>query len=253
MKKCVTKHTLHGKQTNYKVFDIHAHIIPGVDDGATDFNMAMDVIYMAYLQGTTNIVCTSHDGYNTKQYFRNLKVLQQRIDKANIGITLHPGCEVYCCAGDMEYIVADLYNNIIPTINGTEYVLVEFDTHVKASEMVYCLKYLTERGYKPVIAHVERYHVLHTSKQLIMLLQNMGCLFQVNAYSFIDTEDKQIKSFAQNLLKEKYISFIGSDTHGTDYRPYTIQNGINYIYEKCDMQYAKDICYLNAKNILNMK
>jgi len=253
LKRCVTRHVQHGKQTNYKVYDIHAHIIPGVDDGATNFNMAMKVIRMAYLQGTTNIVCSSHDGYNTNQYFRNLKVLQQRINKASLGITLHPGCEIYCCADDMEYIVSDLDNNIIPTINGTEYVLVEFCPYVQVSEMVYCLKCLTECRYKPVIAHVERYHVLHMSKQWIKLLQCMGCLFQVNAYSFVDTEDEHTKVFAQELLKEKYISFIGSDAHGTNYRPYIIQNGVNYIYKNCDTKYAKDICYRNAKNILNMK
>jgi protein-tyrosine phosphatase len=244
---------LRGKQTDYKVYDIHAHIIPGVDDGAENFNMAMNVVYMAYLQGTKNIVCTSHDGYNTKKYFRNLKVLQRQIDKANLGVTLHPGCEIYCCFDDMDDIVADLKNKTIPTINGTEYVLVEFSPYANVSEMIYCLKYLHEFGYKTIIAHVERYRVLHTSSQWITLMQRMGCLFQVNAYSFVDTEDKAIKVFAQNLLKEKRISFIGSDTHGTDYRPYAVQNGVDYIYKNCDVEYAKDICYRNAKNMLNMK
>lgn len=253
MKRCVTKHVLHGKQTNYKVYDIHSHIIPGVDDGATSFNMAMSLAYMAYLQGTKSIVCTSHDGYNTKTYFRNLKVLQEKINKENLGIKLYSGCEIYCDLDTIDQIVEGLNNKEIPTINNTNYVLVEFSPRVKVSEMVYCLKYLHEFGYQTIIAHVERYCVLHTSSQWINLLQKMGCLFQVNAYSFMNTDDEQTKEFARKLLKEKYISFIGSDAHGTHYRPYAIKNGIDYIYENCRVDYAKDICYRNAKNMLNMK
>ena len=253
MKKCVTKHIRLGQRTDYKVCDIHAHIIPGVDDGATSFNMAMDVIYMAHSQGAKSIVCTSHSGYNTKNYFNNLRLLQNKVDKENLGIRLYSGCEVYCCLDDMDDIVVGLQNKTIPTINNTKYVLVEFTPRVKVSEMVYCLQYLHEFGYKTIIAHIERYHALYSSSKWIDLLQNMGCLFQVNAYSFMDTEDEQVKRFARNLLKEKRVSFIGSDTHGTDYRPYTIKNGVDYIYEHCFAEYAKDICYRNAKNMLNMK
>ena len=135
----------------------------------------------------------------------------------------------------------------------TEYVLVEFSPYVYISEMTYCLKYLLDYGYIPVIAHVERYYALHGTTQWINILRKMGCLFQVNAYSFIDEGNEKIKKFARTLLKDRYISFIGSDAHRTNHRPYAIKNGIDYIYANCDEKYAKDICYRNAKNMLNIK
>lgn len=253
MKRCVTKRALLGKQTNYKVCDIHAHVVPGIDDGATSFDMSMSLIRMAHRQGVKNIVCTSHDRYNVKQYFKNLKILQNKIDKENLGIRLYSGCEVYCTSDDMDNIIACLNKKVIPTINNTEYVLVEFSPYVYISEMVYCLKYLLDHGYIPIIAHVERYVALHGTTQWINLLHKMGCFFQVNAYSLVDENNRGIKELARTLLKGKYISFVGSDAHRTNHRPYAIKNGIDYIYSNCDEKYAKDICYHNAKHMLNMK
>lgn len=252
MKKCAKKHVSHGRQDNCKVCDVHAHIVPYVDDGAIDFYMAMDVVREAYAQGAKGIVCTSHNGYNANEYFNSLLSLQEQVAEEGLDIRLYPGCEIYCNSDEIYNIVLDLNGNVIPTMNETKYVLIEFGPHVQISEMVYCINYLHDFGYKTIIAHVERYHVLYSSKQWIKLLKKMGCLFQVNAYSFVDTEDKQAKKFARYLLQEKMISFIGSDTHGTDYRPHMVINGINYIYENCDEEYAKDICYRNAQNMLNM-
>lgn len=253
MKRCVTKHVLRGKQTDYKVYDIHSHVIPGIDDGATNFDMSMSLIRMAHRQGVKSIVCTSHDRYNVKKYLKSMKALQDKIDKENLGVNLYSGCEVYCTSDDMDNIIVCLNKKSIPTINNTEYVLVEFSPYVYISEMIYCLKYLLDCGYIPVIAHAERYHALHGTTQWINILRRIGCLFQVNAYSFVDKGNKKIKEFARLLLKGKYISFIGSDAHRTNHRPYAIKNGVDYIYANCDVEYAKDICYRNAKNILNIK
>lgn len=253
MKKCVTKHVSHGKQTNYKVCDIHAHIIPCVDDGATSFDMSMSLIRMASQQGVKSIVCTSHGRYNTKKYFKNMEILQSEIDNENIGIRLYSGCEVYCTYDRIYNILIGLNIGSIPTINMTEYVLVEFNPYANINEMIYCLKYLLNYGYTPVIAHVERYYALHGTNQWINILRKIGCAFQVNAYSLVDEKNEMTRQFARALLKYKYVSFIGSDAHRTNHRPYVIKNGINYIYANCDEQYAKDICYRNAKRIFNMK
>ena len=132
-------------------------------------------------------------------------------------------------------------------------MLVEFDQYVYVSEMIYCLKCLINNGYIPIVAHVERYYALHNAIQWVSVLRKIGCLFQVNAYSFVGERNEKIKKFAKTLLREKYISFIGSDAHKTNHRPYAIQSGINYIHRKCDAQYAEDICYRNAERILNIK
>lgn len=236
-----------------KICDIHAHIVPGVDDGAVNFDMSVKLIRMAYSQGTRNIVCTSHDGCNIEKYFYNFEKLKQIIRKENIELNLYPGCEVYCNTSVIKEVIYGLNNKTIPTINGTKYILVEFYPRAPISDITYCLSELHNHGYKTVIAHTERYASLSMNDKWISFLLQMGCLFQVNAYSFNDETDGQIKMFARKLLKEKHVTFIGSDAHRTNHRQYEIKNGINYIYENCDSEYAKDVCYRNAHNILNMK
>ena len=75
---------------------------------------------------------------------------------------------------------------------------------------------------------------------------------QINAYSLVDETNENIKRHARKLLKEKCVTFIGSDAHRTDHRAYMIKHGIDYIYNNCDVAYANDICYKNAERVLNM-
>lgn len=238
---------------NHKVCDIHAHIIPGVDDGASNFDMAIDILREAYTQGTRSIVCTSHSGYNAKRYLGNFEHLKQYVKKENIEINLYSGCEIYCNSDIMPDVLAELRRKEVFTINETEYVLVEFDPNALISEIVYCIKFLQNHRYSTILAHTERYVNLSVGGVWIKLLHQMGCFFQINAYSFYDTCDDQIKSFARWMLKEQYVTFIGSDVHHTSYRKYAVKNGIDYVYQNCDAEYAKDICYRNAEKILNMK
>lgn len=237
----------------YKVCDIHAHIVPGVDDGASNFNMAINILREAYTQGTRSIACTSHSGLNMKRYIANLAELRSRAQKERIEINLYSGCEIYCNSDIITDIVFALSNNTISTINGTDFLLIEFDPQASVSEIIYCIKFLQDHGYKVILAHTERYVNLNTGSMWIKLLHQMGCLFQVNAYSLQDTTSEQTKSFARRLLKDKYVTFLGSDVHHTDYRRYAIENGISYVYQNCDVEYAQEICYRNAENMLNMK
>lgn len=236
-----------------KVCDIHAHIIPGVDDGASNFNMAIDILRSAYNQGTRDIICTSHSGYNTRKYLANFEELKRRLEKENIQINIYSGCEIYCTSDIVDKIVSNLKNKEILTINETGYILVEFNTNASVREIMYCVKFLQDNGYKIIIAHAERYVNLRVGHILPKILHNMGCLFQINAYSFYNTRDEEMKSFARWMLNEKYVTFVGSDVHHTDYRRYAIEDGINYIYQNCSEEYAKEICYQNAKNIFNIK
>lgn len=238
---------------NNKTCDIHAHLVPAVDDGAKDFTMAIQMLQTAYEQGINSIVCTSHSYGNTDLYFRNLEKLQKEVKNAGININLYSGCEIYCNSKIIKIIIAELNNKEIPTINNTEYVLIEFNPYEDANEILSCVKELHNNGYKTILAHTERYLNLFGNDKWIAALEEIGCLFQVNAYSIQDTVDMYNRVFARKLLKEQRVAFIGSDAHRTNHRPYMIKNGINYMNEHYDAEYVKNICYRNAKNILNIK
>lgn len=237
----------------YNINDIHSHVVYGVDDGARNLDMSIEMLRNAHMQGVRNIVCTPHSYGDIKQYLKNIKTLQEQIKKENINVNLYSGCEIYCDEGNINRIIVELNLGSIPTINKTKYVLVEFNPYADANEIIKCVRLLREHGYKIIIAHVERYYNLSKEDRWLSLLKEWGCLFQVNAYSVFDERDLQIKMFAQKLLKEKYVTFLGSDAHRTNHRPYMIANGIDYICKNCDEEYARDICYRNAENLLNIE
>lgn len=236
----------------YKVCDIHAHIVPNIDDGAVDFSMAIELLEKASQQGTFNIVCSSHSYGNLDKYYKNLTELRIFVNRKKLNIHLHSGCEIDGSYDSVKNIIIKLENGIIPTMNGTKYVLVEFSPYESYDKIICVVNKLIEFGYFPIIAHVERYYCLHKNINKINKLKKQGCLFQVNAYSFINETKPEIRNFARKLLKGKYVTFIGSDAHRTNHRTYAIKDGIDYIYENCDFKYAQDVCYRNAKRILNM-
>lgn len=235
-----------------EVFDVHSHIVPGVDDGSLNFDMSIDMLQKAYKQGVRSIVCTSHDTCNLDNYMKNFKELQKQALNKNVGVNLYTGCEIYCD----DYIVEDVINELncgeLLTINGTQYVLVEFDQNETVDVILECVRRISVSAYTPILAHTERYTNLSMHRQNIKLLKETGCLFQINAYSLVDESDKIIRDFAVYLLENRDVAFVGSDSHRTNHRPYRINNGINYIYKHCDVEYAEDICYRNAQQMLNL-
>ena len=235
-----------------QICDIHAHIVPGVDDGAINIEMSVAMLRKAYEQGVRNVICTSHDYGEMNRYYTRFNLLKEQLKKEKIEINLYSGCEIYCYYDIMDEIISDLDNEIIPTINETNYVLIEFDTHITVKEVAYCVNQLHAHGYNVIIAHVERYKNLFGQDEFLSLLKDAGCLFQINAYSLQDETNTLVKEFARNLLQKKYVTFIGSDAHRTNHRNYMVKNGINHILQNCDEKYANDICYNNAKYILNL-
>lgn len=73
---------------------------------------------------------------------------------------------------------------------------------------------------------------------------------QINAYSLVEEKNESTKELARMLLKNKLVTFVGSDAHRTTHRPPNIKSGVDYIYQNCDGQYADDICFRNAERYL---
>jgi protein-tyrosine phosphatase len=84
---------------------------------------------------------------------------------------------------------------------------------------------------------------------MVHLLIQSGALIQVNAHSFVEETDVEIRDRARELLRNQYIHFVGSDAHRMDYRPPRIAAGVQYILENSDAEYATAILTENAKQL----
>ena len=72
----------------------------------------------------------------------------------------------------------------------------------------------------------------------------------MNAYSFANDTDMDIRERARELLRNKYVHFIGSDAHRIDYRPPKIEAGVRYILENVDDEYASQILSTNLSLLI---
>lgn len=233
--------------------DIHMHLIPGVDDGAMDMEMALVMIIRAKEQGISRIIATPHSEafrYSKEGGKIIFKRLADAAAKVCPDMKLYLGCEVYCEAGIMDQVLEALDSGKYPTMNGTKYVLMEFSQWVYPENTVSCVEAMVKAGYKPIIAHMERYKYLRDNMDLVDRFRELGALIQLNAYSLFDEMDGAIKNWARRLVRERKADFLGTDAHRTYHRPPSAEMGINWLYENAERAYADAVCRGNAMRLL---
>lgn len=238
---------------NRKMCDVHIHIVPGVDDGAIDMQMALSMMISAYRQGIFEVIATPHShafDYSELETKWQFQQLCDQMAQLLPEMTIACGCEIYCEETMMDKIITALRSGKYPTMNGTDYILVEFSQWIRPEKVIPCIKQLLDAGWKPVIAHMERYDYLCRNVELVNALREMGCLIQVNASSFAENQNGSIRDWARYLAQEKKIDFLGSDAHRTYYRPPEVTEGLNWLYENLDQEYADEISWKNAHKLL---
>lgn len=212
--------------------DVHCHILPCVDDGASSMQEAVAMLQMEYRQGVGTVLLTPHyrRGYFEtsrqtvrEQFARLCRIMAQDIPD----MQLYLGCELYrqnemgrLLESDSSYCIA-----------GTKYVLIEFMPGDLADTIWRCVGELLIDGYRPVIAHAERYRALRDVK-FIRRLVDSGVYIQMNAGSILGECGWSTKHFCSRLLKEGYVHLIGSDAHHTDRRMPCIGPCAEYLRKK---------------------
>ena len=236
-----------------KMIDIHMHLIPGVDDGAEDMMMSQMMLLRAQDQGIRAVFATPHSeafAYSKE----GARIIFQRLVRTAAGtfpdMKIYLGCEVYCEAQIMDEVVKALDSGRYPTMNGTRYVLMEFSQWVYPENTVPCVEALVKAGYKPIIAHMERYRYLRDNMELVDQFRGLGALVQLNAYSLFEEMDDSIKNWARRLVQERKVAFLGTDAHRTYHRPPSAAYGLNWLYGNVERDYADAIAWKNAERLL---
>ena len=201
--------------SNYKL-DIHSHLIPGIDDGVKDLNEAIEVIEALKELGYTRLITTPHvmQGVyaNTKTILlEKLADLKQVILERKLDISIEVSAEYYVD----EYFIELLKTNkseLLP-INDT-YILIETGFLQKSPLLEEAVFLIQALGYKPLLAHPERYIYMHQDVQYYTKLKERGVLFQLNLTSLTGHYSLEVKRIANKLIDLGYYDCVGSDCHG---------------------------------------
>ena len=231
--------------------DIHCHIMPGVDDGSKNMAMTRRMIEIAYGEGIDTCILTPH----YKPGHRH--VAPGSIGRFADGMTAmsrKSGMPVRFYAGNeiMYYSEASdrLDNGSICTLAESDYVLVEFEPLDDADRIFNGLRQLVYAGYRPVLAHIERYECMVRQIKYWMDVVDMGCLIQVNTGSVTGNFGYRIKSYTHKLLKEHAVHFVATDAHRDSGRAPYMRKCAEYIRKKCGESYADSVCTLNALKLI---
>ena len=228
------------------------HIVPKVDDGAVDLSMALDMLKMAYEQGVRNIFCTSHNVYDEdeiKRYKANFMTLQMLAKSKYPDLNLYMGCELLCAGEYIEDILYGLEIGVFLPLGDSKCVLTELYPDATPNEAEHIVKAMVGAGWKPILAHTERYPNLFDIETIPRLI-SIGAMIQVNLYSLEEEQDEQLKERARWLIKNQYAHCLGSDAHRSNHRPPKYEKGIQYLSECCPQEYLDNLCYKTSERTL---
>ncbi len=233
-------------------YDIHSHIIPGVDDGPHTIEESVKILQKEYDDGIRTIICSSH--WRRGMFEPSLERLQAKFElvrqaAAEIApdLTVLLGCEFHV---NME-MVETLKKGLRPTMAGTRNVLAEFKNNVEKGYMRERCYALLTHGYQPILAHPERYEVIRKDTDFLRDLIKMGCQVQINSQSVIGDDGFFMKLFCKKLIRENLVHFIGSDAHDMGKRGPTMGRCIQYLDRLMGPEYTRRILIDNPKKMLS--
>ncbi len=200
--------------------DIHSHLLPGIDDGATSIDDTAKLIQDLESLGFSKFITTPHvmgEVWNNTKTGIETK-LQDTVSELTIP---HVKDKLRAAA---EYMIDAEFRELFkrePLLTLREnYVLVEI-SYLNAPIQLYDILFeLQTAGYKPVLAHPERYNFYHHNLQEYQKLKDAGCLFQLNMLSTTGYYGPNVSKVADYLLSKDLIDFIGSDVHHSRHLDY---------------------------------
>ena len=196
------------------LYDVHTHVLFDIDDGATNEQMALEMLRLSSARGVTGIVATPHS--EDVRAHGGLPTFQDRLERtrallkeSGVPIQLLPGMEVHL----MPDVPALLASGDYLPINGSRYVLIELDFVQWAAFTDDVLFRLALDGYVVLLAHVERIGPVQQRPGLIEKLVARGCFAQVTASSLLGGFGDEPRRTAETFLERGLVHVIASDAH----------------------------------------
>ncbi|MFT5971088.1 MAG: protein-tyrosine phosphatase [Flavobacteriales bacterium] len=193
--------------------DIHSHLIPAIDDGSKSLEDSVVLIQGLMDLGFKKIITTPHimkDHYPNDQdtILNGLAKLKDHLVEKGIVIEIEAASEYY-----FDYHFRELVAKKELLTFGDTYVLFEVPMSASARGVKEVVFELCMEGYKPILAHPERYLYLYDDLDYFKELVDRGVRLQVNLMSLEGYYGKRVKKMAEQLIDADLVSFLGTDLH----------------------------------------
>ena len=236
------------------MFDIHCHILPGVDDGSGNLNDSVEMAQLAAESGTEGIIATPHcnipgefENYWNEDLKAKLENLRKVLKEKNIPVSIYGGQEVFLSRN----FESRLENSEFITLNGSRYMLVELDFRIDEAAAVSRLGKLASYGYVPIVAHPERYGFVIENSEIIRKLHSSGFLIQLNRGSLMGDFGMKVKRTADWLITNGLADFVASDAHSQYSRTPVLADIHEYVCSNISYDYADILFNINPLKVIN--
>jgi protein-tyrosine phosphatase len=230
------------------VIDLHAHILPGIDDGPRFLEEALEMARLAVADGITTVVATPHlfrrrsvdfhELLHPDDVRRAVASFNEKLGEENIGLTVLPGCEVPL----FPEIIKFFDENRILTLNdGQRYICLEMPDSVIPPATEDIIFQLNSRGITPIITHPERNLVFYQMPDKLRRFISLGCLAQITARSLTRGFGWGVSRFTKKLVREGLVHIMATDAHNVEKRPPVMGKALEKLRKLVGESQARDM------------
>jgi len=235
------------------VIDLHAHLLPEIDDGAESLAEAVALCRRAHEDGCTALVATPH---RRRDQWPDLPraELDARLDRLRAACgaepELHLGAENRVDSELVDELARSAGEAVIP-LAGSRYLLLELDPHGIGPDPVDLVLELVNRGWRPVIAHPELTPFLRQEIEIVRELAAAGACLQLTAASVTGEFGRPAREAAHRLVDEKLAHFVASDAHRPHWRPTGLSRARAELARRFGAEVATALTTSNPRAVLD--
>ena len=235
------------------MIDIHAHILPQVDDGSPSIECSLEMARLAVESGVAAMIATPHCNLPDSgaplwadTLTRRAQELSRALEEQEIPLRLYAGMEIFGTPDTAE----KLRGGRLCTLAGSRYPLIEFPFHSYGREATEILGSVLAMGLRPIVAHPERYAYTQTQPQLLSVWVSMGCLLQINRGSLLGRFGERAETLAHRMLERGFVSFVASDAHYPTMRTPWLRDAAAFLLREYPTELAWKLLDQNPRCVL---
>ena len=233
------------------MIDLHCHMLPGIDDGARDLGVSLEMARMSVADGVSVVACTPHilPGLydNAGPEIRQAtQALQQALEREGIPLRLVTGADVHM----VPDLVAGLQSGRLLSLNDTRYLLVEPPHHVAPVRIEDFFFNLLVAGYVPVLTHPERLSWIEVQYPTIQRMVRAGVWMQITAGSLAGNFGRSALKWANRMLDDGCVHILATDAHDTKARTPILTKGRDLAAKRVGAEEAQHLVVTRPLAIL---
>ena len=233
------------------MIDLHCHILPGIDDGAPDLSMSLEMAHALVEDGVSVVACTPHIlaglYHNTgPQICAAVEQLQAELDERGVLLKLVTGADNHMVP---DFVKALDARRLLP-LGNSRYVLVEPPHNTAPPRMEEFFFDLLARGYVPILTHPERLSWINSLYPTLQRLADTGVWMQVTAGSLTGSFGRNAQYWAERMLEEGRVHILATDAHDSKRRPPNLARGRDLAAARVGVIEAEHLVVTRPRGVL---